>query len=1152
MVTVLKKGLVCVAMLALAAGCGPSPTPVSPTAGGAGTLHPVIAEVMAGASGNNSHEFIELYNPTSQVIDLDGWSLWYRLSSSTHDLLVYQWRARALVAGHGHYLLVRQGQDVGATADAFFAQGLNTSSGGLALRDSGGNTVDSLGWGSQPITFTEGQPAPADANDHALERRPGGAGGNASDTNDNASDFALNAAPNPENSGDAPAASRPSPLAFTSELKASIQPGQTAALVMRLSNHGATTLQHVVATVPVPKDFEITSVPEGVSNEANTLTWSLDTLDPGQAAERSVELRAPWAFESLPLQNQTAMADGLPGPVLAAPSWITVEKGPVPITIARSLINQEVIVEGVATMYTGGLYAGSGSTKFYMQDSSGAVQVYVPGGGSLDVPIGAKVSVQGKIQPYRNTIELVPDSPEAVQTLSTGSAPQPADTGLAQVLGEPDSVAGQLLRIQGDLTDIQDQSYSYDLTLADDQGQTLEVYVDKQTNLQVETLNIDQPYFISGIFETPDGVPTLYPRLQTDFQQDYANQLVVTTQVPANISSGGAFDVQATLANHTGQDLHDVSIGTEQPEGATLLSIANGGHADGTSLTWTIQALANGQDATLGYRVQVKASSGSIKIPSFSAAGEGGVAASSDARRVFIGDTVPIGAIQGPGARSPYVLQTLTTEGVVTGVFPELGGFWIQSQVPDQDPATSEGLFVNDATLPAGLSLGDLVRVKGRVRELSLQTQLQVSSAADVTTLKTGLSLPKPVSWDPPIDDTQAQTYNEQLEGMLVDVTQPAVAVGPTSRYGEYTLVRSSLGIGRIMHGQPAGERIVVDDGSDSVHDDSSGLPYVVKVGDVVTGLEGPLAFTFGQFKIEPIHPPKVTQASLTLPKLPATPSGQVRLMTWNVENLFDTVVPHPSDPPLPTKAQYDRDLAKVAATIIQAGAPTVVAMQEVENIGILEDLAALDQLAPYAYKPYLMEGTDSRGIDVGYLVRSDQAQVVSERQIPSPDGLMSRPPLLIQLKIQAVPGIQTVTLINNHFTSMSAGVENTRPRRTQQAQVNADAVQQILNATPNAMVGVMGDLNSFFDSPPIQTLRQAGLTHVLDSAAPAQRYDYNYQGISQELDHILVSKSLSACMTQATVMHLDAEYPPAAPNDMSPIHKSDHDPLVASFSCSP
>ena len=40
----------------------------------------------------------------------------------------------------------------------------------------------------------------------------------------------------------------------------------------------------------------------------------------------------------------------------------------------------------------------------------------------------------------------------------------------------------------------------------------------------------------------------------------------------------------------------------------------------------------------------------------------------------------------------------------------------------------------------------------------------------------------------------------------------------------------------------------------------------------------------------------------------------------------------------------------------------------------MLEDLAATEPIAGYGYVPVLIEGTDSRGIDVGYLVRGDRA----------------------------------------------------------------------------------------------------------------------------------------------------------------------------------
>ncbi len=69
---------------------------------------------------------------------------------------------------------------------------------------------------------------------------------------------------------------------------------------------------------------------------------------------------------------------------------------------------------------------------------------------------------------------------------------------------------------------------------------------------------------------------------------------------------------------------------------------------------------------------------------------------------------------------------------------------------------------------------------------------------------------------------------------MLVAVAGPAVTVGPTSIYGEYTLVLAKYGVDRLMRGQPAGRRIVVDDGANTVHDTREGLPYVVTVGDHV------------------------------------------------------------------------------------------------------------------------------------------------------------------------------------------------------------------------------------------------------------------------------------------------------------------------------
>ncbi|MBE0688134.1 MAG: hypothetical protein IH585_19225 [Anaerolineaceae bacterium] len=42
------------------------------------TDHLVISEILAGVEGNNNLDFIELYNPTQEMENLQGYSLWYQ------------------------------------------------------------------------------------------------------------------------------------------------------------------------------------------------------------------------------------------------------------------------------------------------------------------------------------------------------------------------------------------------------------------------------------------------------------------------------------------------------------------------------------------------------------------------------------------------------------------------------------------------------------------------------------------------------------------------------------------------------------------------------------------------------------------------------------------------------------------------------------------------------------------------------------------------------------------------------------------------------------------------------------------------------------------------------------------------------------------
>src|SRR5690606_31544167 len=137
---------------------------------------------------------------------------------------------------------------------------------------------------------------------------------------------------------------------------------------------------------------------------------------------------------------------------------------------------------------------------------------------------------------------------------------------------------------------------------------------------------------------------------------------------------------------------------------------------------------------------------------------------------------VPVHAIQGPGASSPLLGQTVVTSAIVTAV--RNNGFFIQmpDAEADADPLTSEGVFVfTSAAPPAAAAVGNRVQVRGEVQEYvpgadPTQPPLtELGGPVVVTLLSTGHPLPAPVALTttfPHPDGDYDQL--ERLEGMRV------------------------------------------------------------------------------------------------------------------------------------------------------------------------------------------------------------------------------------------------------------------------------------------------------------------------------------------------------------------------------------------------
>lgn len=277
--------------------------------------------------------------------------------------------------------------------------------------------------------------------------------------------------------------------------------------------------------------------------------------------------------------------------------------------------------------------------------------------------------------------------------------------------------------------------------------------------------------------------------------------------------------------------------------------------------------------------------------------------------------TVTIMDIQGDGLSSPLAGQTVNTVGVVTAVSRNGRDMWIQDPLGDGDPATSDGIFVDDRDrLPDPKpEVGDLVSVTAEVEDQQFGTQLPRTILNDAddypfTIISNGNPLPAPVPLTnlPELTISDGIEFWSALEGMLVSASNAPI-VAPTSRFGEFTmLVKHNAKPGSGFF--PQTQHILVTDlGGEWVDynpervivDDATLPPLDVTPGDRVRSLVGIVDYTFGNYKLQPTSYDVKTHR---LPRPPASTRsggfGNTTITTYNVENLFDLErnVPTPVD----------------------------------------------------------------------------------------------------------------------------------------------------------------------------------------------------------------------------------------------------------------
>lgn len=261
-----------------------------------------------------------------------------------------------------------------------------------------------------------------------------------------------------------------------------------------------------------------------------------------------------------------------------------------------------------------------------------------------------------------------------------------------------------------------------------------------------------------------------------------------------------------------------------------------------------------------------------------------------------------------------------------------------------------------------------------------------------------------------------------------------------------------------------------------------------------------------------------------------AAPNDTLTVMSYNVENLFDTKHQEPNNDEeyTPqgirhwTSQRLQLKLANISRVIACANgwnAPAIVGLCEVENDDVLKQLIKVAPLKNLHYRFVHFDSPDVRGIDVALLYQPSRFRLLNARPIPAAPANTEHPTRDI-LYVSGIAQHDTLHLFVCHFPSRLGGQQQSEPRRIEAARRLRMAVDSVFTLNPEARIIIMGDFNDYpYNSAIVNTLQAIAPSNAIlpsqlyDLCAPLQEHtsigSHKFEGHWGMLDHIIVSGSL-------------------------------------------
>jgi len=535
--------------------------------------------------------------------------------------------------------------------------------------------------------------------------------------------------------------------------------------------------------------------------------------------------------------------------------------------------------------------------------------------------------------------------------------------------------------------------------------------------------------------------------------------------------------------------------------------------------------------------------------------------------------SVTIPQIQGLGSSSVYVNQVVKTTGIVTARFigsNKIGGFFMQDPVGDNNPLTSDGIFVSTST--DNVAVGDNVEITGTVTETGGRTQLGTITGTNILSSKNTIPVVE-VVYNP-------DTWNwKQYEGMLIQFDQ-TLYVNNNSRLlslGQLTLGTTRLytPTNQFVHGTAdytallafnAKAQLILDDGITTGNytpiqfADASGTR---RTGERITNLQAVVDYSNSAYTIYPA----TTPVFYGNPR-PTAPSDlgnyNLKVCASNLDYYLPTNFGQGYGAANATQAAQQQ--LKIVAGLLAIDADIYGLMEVEEGQKALTDLVTAMNAATVAGRYGFVNdggGMDGTYIKVGYLYRTDKVTPYLNLQNTNSPSPYDRK------KVQAFTlnsNNERFIFSLNHFkaktgcptsgtdTDQGDGQGCWNTTRVLESTSITNLIANNLTYYGDDDVLIMGDLNSYGKEDPVEKLIQNGYTDMHRVFHADSAYSYVYDGEAGYLDNVLASPTMKSQITGVSVFHVNTDEPTmfeysgsAYQPDM--YRYSDHDPIVVGLS---